>query len=141
MIRYLSHRLRKNERGAAMVEFAFAVTLLLLIIFAIIDFAWILHGHITLTGAVREGVRLAVVSDLDDNDEEEIKDAVRAKVREHARTFSLSNDSDILIDFGDFKEETSVMVSEAELPLLVGWIPLVDNPYILRNVKATMMNE
>ena len=49
------------DRGAAAVEFALVLPLLLLIVFGIIDFGRALNTQITLTQAAREGVRLAAL--------------------------------------------------------------------------------
>jgi Flp pilus assembly protein TadG len=47
-----------RDRGAAAVEFALLLPLLLLLIFGIIDFGRALNAQITLTQAAREGARL-----------------------------------------------------------------------------------
>ncbi|MGD0686970.1 MAG: TadE/TadG family type IV pilus assembly protein [Streptosporangiaceae bacterium] len=47
-----------RDRGAAAVEFALLLPLLLLIVFGIIDFGRALNAQITLTQAAREGARL-----------------------------------------------------------------------------------
>jgi Flp pilus assembly protein TadG len=47
------------DRGAAAVEFALLLPVLLLIVFGIIDFGRALNAQITLTQAAREGARLA----------------------------------------------------------------------------------
>ncbi len=47
-----------HDRGAAAVEFALLLPLLLLIIFGVIDFGRALNAQITLTQAAREGARL-----------------------------------------------------------------------------------
>jgi len=52
---------RRRDRGAAAVEFALVLPLLLLIVFGIIDFGRALNAQITLTQAAREGVRLAAL--------------------------------------------------------------------------------
>jgi len=49
------------ERGSVVVEFALVVPVLLLIVFGIIDFGRALNAQIALTGAAREGVRLAAL--------------------------------------------------------------------------------
>lgn len=49
---------RPGERGAAAVEFALLLPLLLLVAFGIIDFGRALNAQITLTQAAREGARL-----------------------------------------------------------------------------------
>jgi Flp pilus assembly protein TadG len=46
------------DRGAAVVEFALLLPLLLLVVFGIIDFGRALNAQITLTQAAREGARL-----------------------------------------------------------------------------------
>jgi Flp pilus assembly protein TadG len=48
-----------GDRGAAAVEFALLLPLLLLILFGLIDFGRALNAQITLTQAAREGARLA----------------------------------------------------------------------------------
>jgi Flp pilus assembly protein TadG len=47
-----------RDRGAAAVEFALLLPLLLLLVFGIIDFSRALNAEITLTQAAREGARL-----------------------------------------------------------------------------------
>jgi Flp pilus assembly pilin Flp len=47
----------RGERGAAAVEFALVLPVLLLVIFGIIDFGRMLNAQITLTEAAREGAR------------------------------------------------------------------------------------
>jgi Flp pilus assembly protein TadG len=52
-------RFARSERGAAMVEFAVVLPLLLLLVFGIIDFGRALYTLNNLTSAVREGGRYA----------------------------------------------------------------------------------
>jgi len=52
---------RARDRGAAAVEFALLLPVLLLIVFGIIDFGRALNAQITLTEAAREGARLAAL--------------------------------------------------------------------------------
>jgi Flp pilus assembly protein TadG len=54
---------KRSDRGTAAVEFALMVPVLLLIVFGIIDFGRALNAQISLTGAAREGVRLAALGD------------------------------------------------------------------------------
>lgn len=51
----------KGERGSVMVEFAFLASLLLLILFGIIQFGLVFNVQLSLNYAAREGVRLAAL--------------------------------------------------------------------------------
>ncbi|MFI5622882.1 TadE/TadG family type IV pilus assembly protein [Nocardioides sp. NPDC051685] len=51
----------RADRGAAAVEFALVLPLLLLMLFGLIDFGRALNAQITLTQSAREGVRLAAL--------------------------------------------------------------------------------
>jgi Flp pilus assembly protein TadG len=50
-----------RDRGAAAVEFAVLLPVLLLLVFGLIDFGRALNAQITLTQAAREGARLAAL--------------------------------------------------------------------------------
>lgn len=58
-------RSRVDDRGAAAVEFALVLPLLLILIFGIIDFGRMLNAKITLTEAAREGSRAAALLGAD----------------------------------------------------------------------------
>ncbi len=52
---------RAAERGAATVEFVLTATLLFLILFSVVEFAFIFNAKLIMTGAAREGARRAAV--------------------------------------------------------------------------------
>ena len=54
-----------GDRGAAAVEFALLLPLLLMIVFGMIDFGRAFHTQIMLTQAAREGVRLTALRQPD----------------------------------------------------------------------------
>ena len=124
-------RLGKNDRGASLVEFAIVALLFFALIFGIIEFGWIFHGYVTLTGAVREGVRLAVV--MEDFNEAVIKNAIK----EHARIFQLE-DSDITISSAGFNEEREIKAA-GDLSLLISFPPFPQS--ISLEASATMRQE
>lgn len=62
-MRCRSSRSVPQDRGAAAVEFALLLPLLLLLVFGIIDFGRALNAQITLTQAAREGARLAALGE------------------------------------------------------------------------------
>ena len=53
---------RPGERGAALVEFALVLPLLLVVIAGIVDFAFLFQRYEVITNAAREGARLASLS-------------------------------------------------------------------------------
>jgi Flp pilus assembly protein TadG len=54
-------RLRRTEKGQAVVEFALAAPFLLMFVFFIADVGFLAYSHISVTSAVREGARCAAV--------------------------------------------------------------------------------
>jgi Flp pilus assembly protein TadG len=57
-----TRRTKTEERGQTMVEFAIVLPLLLLVLFAILQFGVVFKDYIALTDAVRVGARKASVS-------------------------------------------------------------------------------
>lgn len=53
---------RRDDRGAAAVEFAIVLPLLVVLVFGIIDFGRLFYAQITVTQAAREGSRLAALN-------------------------------------------------------------------------------
>ncbi|MFN2498141.1 MAG: TadE family protein [Pyrinomonadaceae bacterium] len=51
---------KKEERGAALVEFAIAATVFLTVMFGVVEFGRVLWAHNALTDATRRGARYAV---------------------------------------------------------------------------------
>lgn len=54
-------KLRKNEKGQSLVEFALILPLLLLLIMGIIQFGLVFLGYISVSNAAREGARVGIV--------------------------------------------------------------------------------
>lgn len=59
--------MRNRERGAAAVEFALLLPVLLLILLGILEFGRAFNTQITLTQAAREGVRVMAIDGNDEN--------------------------------------------------------------------------
>ena len=53
--------LRHNEKGAAIVEFAIILPLLLLLVFGMIEFSLLMYNKAMITNASREGARRGIV--------------------------------------------------------------------------------
>jgi Flp pilus assembly protein TadG len=54
-------RRRKGDRGAAAVEFALVVPVLVTLVFGMIDFGWAINRYSAVGNAAREGVRVASI--------------------------------------------------------------------------------
>ena len=61
-----THRAARREGGAAALEFALVIPVLLLLVFGIIEFGFMFQAQLALTHAAREGARLAAVGKYDD---------------------------------------------------------------------------
>ena len=84
-------RLRKNERGAALIEAAVTIPLILLISVAIFEFGRAYQTWQVLTNAAREGARVAVISGTTDAD-------VRGAVNNYMSIGQLGTVADSYID-------------------------------------------
>lgn len=79
----------KSQKGQALVEMAFILPLLIMLIFGIIDFGRVFHAYLTLDHAGREGARLASLQD-DDGDIQTKIDSAAAGLDTSKLTVSLS---------------------------------------------------
>ena len=66
----------KNERGAALVEFAIAGTIFLTVVFGVLEFGRLLYTHNALRDAARRGVRYATVRKNDAAGQTAVKNMV-----------------------------------------------------------------
>ena len=71
--------LRRDERGAALVELALSLPLLLVVIGGIVDFGFLFQRYEVVTNAAREGARLASLPGYDET-------AVRDRVRQYIQS-------------------------------------------------------
>lgn len=53
---------RGRENGASLVEFAFVAPFLILLLFGVIEFAWVFSQNLDVRHGAREGARLAAVN-------------------------------------------------------------------------------
>jgi len=77
---------RREDRGAAAVEFALIAPLFIVLLFGIIDYGWAFGQRLGLTSAVREGARLAVVNADTGATPDARRDSIIAAVRSRATT-------------------------------------------------------
>jgi Flp pilus assembly protein TadG len=78
-------RLGRSESGAELIEFAFTLPLLLLIVLGIIEFGFVFREYEIVTNAAREGARIGILPDYDDPD-------VTARVNDYLDKAGLDTD-------------------------------------------------
>lgn len=97
----------KNQKGAAVVEFALILPLLLVILFGIIEFSVYFFDKAVITNASREGARAGIVFAAPariSNDEIEAK--VAAYCADHLISFDPSSTLTVTIDPDDVTSRT-----------------------------------
>ncbi len=62
---FMFHKLRRNEKGQAIVEMALVMPLLVMLLFGIVEFGRVLNTYIVVTNLSREGARLGAVGGSD----------------------------------------------------------------------------
>ncbi len=107
--------------GAAVVELAVVLPLLLTLVFGIIEFGWVFMVRETLTNASREGCRVAV---LQGSTEQNIRDQVAACMAPaglDTHTVQISRSSP-----GSPNETVKVLIPYADISLLGGYFGPTD---------------
>lgn len=89
--KFLTHRRAGqsafNQQGAAMVEFALVLPLLLVFLFGIIEFGLVMYNKQILTNAAREAARAGIVARKTRLASSEIEDIARNYAENHLITF------------------------------------------------------
>jgi Flp pilus assembly protein TadG len=101
----ISRRRIRDEQGQTMVEFALALPVLLLILFAVIQFGIVYNNYVTLTDASRAGARKAITSRHSDDPEGDTVAAV-----ENSATGLDLGDLDVAVS-GTFEHGEDVTVT------------------------------
>ncbi len=111
----------RSVRGAAVVELAVVLPLLLTLVFGIIEFGWVFMVRETLTNASREGCRVAV---LQGSTEENIRDQVAASMSPAGlSTYSVVIERS---SPGNSSETVKVLIPFADVSLLGGYFGPTD---------------
>jgi Flp pilus assembly protein TadG len=113
-----------TQKGQGLVEFAMVITLLLLLIFGIIDFARVFFGYATMANGVREGARYGIVRP---EDEAGMEAAARAMMVVIGAPVDVQvNYLDKNVDGSDCKTHlcTIQVVATSDFPV---WTPVLPN--------------
>jgi Flp pilus assembly protein TadG len=88
-------KMRRDEHGGSLVEFAIVMPLLFILLFGIIDFGILLYNQAVITNASREGARYGIVARSPRRTPEEITTFIRSFC-----------DSNLLKTFGTWTDPT-----------------------------------
>ena len=86
-----------DQKGAAAVEFAIILPLLVMLLFGIIEFGIILYDKAMITNASREGARAGIVFDPDGISDDEIRSVVNNYCSSYLITFGEDSTIGIII--------------------------------------------
>jgi len=88
-----------NQKGATAVEFAIVLSLLITLIFGIIEFSLFIFNRQVITNAAREGARAGIIARAVRLPDSEIKEVVRNYAAQYLVTFGddVLTDDDIVI--------------------------------------------
>ncbi|ABA88992.1 Flp pilus minor pilin TadE [Syntrophotalea carbinolica DSM 2380] len=118
-----------SQKGAAIVEFAVILPLLLLIVFGIVEFGFIFYNQAILTNASREGARRAIVFETNSNGDRIYNGAtVEDTIKRYLYTDYPTNSDLRLVTFGT--ENLSIAPSSAD-----GEVVINQGDYILVEVQ------
>lgn len=129
----------KTESGQSLVEFALVVPILLVFILGILEFGWILNAKITLTSAAREGVRAAVVTNVDrssrafDAAKESVTGVSGITLINDSSHYTYSEEEDTVNNI-----RNAIVVIKGNVKPIIGLF--VDDPYVI-SAKAVMRIE
>ena len=116
-MRSMLKRMRRDERGANLLEMALVLPLLVLLVAGVGDIGRAFNNYIIITNASREGARYASHFPLVD-DEPGIKAATQQEAADSGVTLQ---DTDITIDVGDRSAGNPIRVSvEYDFPTFLG---------------------
>ena len=101
-----------DDRGAAALEFAIVVPILLTLVFGMIEFGFVFQAQLALTHAAREGARLASVNKYDSG-------AVAS------RAYPLTSSGGLSVSESDLGTAVKVSVTYPYKPQILPWLPVM----------------
>jgi len=137
--------LLKNNRGAAAIEFAIILPLLLLILFGIIEFSVAFFDKAVITNASREGARVGILFRPDPrsaaSEDTEIQNTINNYIQDNLVTFGASSAATTTISRTGFSMGNSLTVTVTypyTYLVLPGFVTTLTSPVTL--TATTVMN-
>ena len=132
-----AHRTKK-ERGAALVEFAMVMPLLLVLVFGIMESGWLFAQLTETRNAAREGARLAVV-DFGTASEIALETCNRATLSSNGATVFVATSGDTSDPIGDPTASVTVTIQNTYSSITGFLDPIFDGASL--NADVTMRVE
>lgn len=140
---------RNSEKGAAAVEFALVVPLLLSLLFGIIEFGWAYGQLLDVRHGAREGARLISVNDFPAG--QSADDTTAAEQSTHLVTticerMDLTNDAEITLAFENSAAisagGTVLITVAAPLQTITGWFdPMIGSKTLTSSLEVRLEQE
>lgn len=111
----------RNEKGQSLVEFALVLPILLLVVFAIIDFGWLFFNKLAIENGAREGARYAAV-EAAEKSEAQMLPGVEDRVRDHIASWTNVDVKKNPSAPGATDEKYVTVTVDADVPVLTPFI-------------------
>jgi hypothetical protein len=140
---------QRSSRGAAAVEFALVLPLLLSLVFGIIEFGWAYGQMLDVRHGAREGARLIAVNDFPAGQTAEDLSAAEQSeylVRTICSRMDLTSDAKVSLSFavtgGVSAGQTAIIVVESDLDTATGWFdPLLGSKTLQSDLQVRIEQE
>lgn len=140
---------RTDDRGAAAVEFALVLPLLLTLLFGIIEFSWAYSQQLDVRHGAREAARLVAVNDFPDGQTaDDLTAAQQAEylVEEICERMDLSTEAAVTLALetvgGVSAGQTALVTVETDLTTVTGWFdPLIGSKTLTSTLEVRIEQE
>lgn len=140
---------KQDERGAAAVEFALVLPLLLTVLFGIIEFSWAYSQQLDVRHGAREGARLVSVNDFPAGltaDDLTAAEQSEHLVEEICSRMDLSTEAAVTLAFetvgGVSAGQTALVTVETDLNTVTGWFdPLIGSKTLTSTLEVRIEQE
>jgi Flp pilus assembly protein TadG len=114
---------RREDRGAVVIEFALCIPIMLMVVFAVIDFSRAYYTLNNLTSAAREGARVAAIQ-VDPGSAEALANT-RAAVKQYAIEFGGQTVTDAQISVAFVSPKVTVTITGYQFQFITPLVGLI----------------
>jgi len=125
----------RQEEGQGLLEFALIFTLLMMLLFAIIDFSRIFFAYATMSHGAREGARYGIIHPGDPTDPDDAANQQIIQIVEN-RMFVVGGDPEVELSYPDDCATSLCPIQIKVTSSMDVWTPIV--PAIVIEARSTM---